>query len=251
MDLSTDLCAYIYVGLALATLFVCIIRSAAYYYLVLRISQRLHDFMFSSVIAAPMRFFDTNPSGNFIWSLWNASYSSPLYLPFISVLKIHASFFTGRILNRFAKDMGSVDEILPKIILDSSQVGLTTYDCNSLRPIGNQASTGVSAWKHKSRKQRRNHKTGQCIKKITFWKCACIFKGQFECLTISDNLWYNSCYKLSYVLHLSNQLWNSFKHSNWSFRSACNFDTRFPWSIVQLCSFFVGFWELYVFTDRL
>lgn len=29
---------------------------------------------------------------------------------------------TGRILNRFTKDMGSVDEILPKIILDSSQV---------------------------------------------------------------------------------------------------------------------------------
>lgn len=90
MDLTTDLCAYIYAGLALSTLFICIIRSGVYYFLVLRISQRLHDFMFSSIIAAPMRFFDTNPS--------------------------------GRILNRFAKDMGSVDEILPKIILDSSQV---------------------------------------------------------------------------------------------------------------------------------
>lgn len=65
MNLSTDLCAYIYAGLAFSTLFICIFRSAIYYYLVLRISQRLHDFMFSSVIAAPMRFFDTNPSGNF------------------------------------------------------------------------------------------------------------------------------------------------------------------------------------------
>ncbi|XP_034254797.1 multidrug resistance-associated protein 4-like isoform X2 [Thrips palmi] len=105
MDLSTDLCAYIYAGLAFSTLFICVIRSAVYYYLVLRISQRLHDFMFSSVIAAPMRFFDTNPS--------------------------------GRILNRFAKDMGSVDEILPKIILDSSQVILNLAGSFTLTVITN------------------------------------------------------------------------------------------------------------------
>lgn len=37
-----------------------------------------------------MRFFDTNPS--------------------------------GRILNRFSKDMGAVDEVLPKAILDASQI---------------------------------------------------------------------------------------------------------------------------------
>lgn len=37
-------------------------------------------------------------------------------------------FLSGRILNRFAKDMGSVDEILPKIILDSSQVGSSRND---------------------------------------------------------------------------------------------------------------------------
>jgi len=33
---------------------------------------------------------------------------------------------TGRVLNRFAKDMGSVDEILPKVILDASQVSYHT-----------------------------------------------------------------------------------------------------------------------------
>lgn len=46
--------------------------------------------MFSNILAATMRFFDTNPS--------------------------------GRILNRFSKDMGVVDEILPRMFLDSIQV---------------------------------------------------------------------------------------------------------------------------------
>lgn len=42
-----------------------------------------------------MRFFDTNPS--------------------------------GRIMNRFSKDMGAIDEFLPKALLDSSQVWNMIY----------------------------------------------------------------------------------------------------------------------------
>ncbi|KAL4709187.1 hypothetical protein ACJJTC_008115 [Scirpophaga incertulas] len=53
-------------------------------------SKKLHDFMFSTMIKGVMRFFDTSSS--------------------------------GRILNRFTKDMGSVDEILPRTLFDVLQV---------------------------------------------------------------------------------------------------------------------------------
>lgn len=53
-------------------------------------SQKLHDNMFKSIVSTTMRFFDLNPS--------------------------------GRILNRFSKDMGSTDEYLPKAILDAVQI---------------------------------------------------------------------------------------------------------------------------------
>lgn len=46
--------------------------------------------MFKGCVSTSMRFYDTNPS--------------------------------GRILNRFSKDMGSVDELLPKAILDATQI---------------------------------------------------------------------------------------------------------------------------------
>lgn len=45
--------------------------------------------MFKGIVSTKMRFFDTNPS--------------------------------GRILNHFTKEMGAVDEFLPKAVLDASQ----------------------------------------------------------------------------------------------------------------------------------
>ncbi|VVC94182.1 unnamed protein product [Leptidea sinapis] len=65
-------------------------RSLLFLWLCTRTSVKLHNQMFSNIMTATMRFFDTNPS--------------------------------GRILNRFSKDMGIVDEILPRMFLDSIQV---------------------------------------------------------------------------------------------------------------------------------
>lgn len=53
-------------------------------------SKGLHNKMFARLLATPMRFFDTNPS--------------------------------GRILNRFSKDMGAIDEMLPRVMMEAAQI---------------------------------------------------------------------------------------------------------------------------------
>lgn len=65
-------------------------RSLAFYKWCLTASTRLHYTMFKNIIYSPMQFFNCNPS--------------------------------GRILNRFSKDIGSLDETLPMTILDAVQV---------------------------------------------------------------------------------------------------------------------------------
>ncbi|XP_037922789.1 multidrug resistance-associated protein 4-like [Hermetia illucens] len=87
---STDFLIAIH-GIVVALIFIIgILRSIGFFTMAVRASQNMHDGMFSSLIRVPMRFFDTNPS--------------------------------GRILNRFSKDMGAVDELLPKSILDATQI---------------------------------------------------------------------------------------------------------------------------------
>lgn len=88
--LSTETCMYIHGGLVISIFVIGIMRSISFYSVCVRASQKLHDGVFKGIISTAMRFFDTNPS--------------------------------GRILNRFSKDLGSVDEYLPKAILDATQI---------------------------------------------------------------------------------------------------------------------------------
>ncbi|XP_053670820.1 ATP-binding cassette sub-family C member 4-like [Anopheles nili] len=91
--LSTELCMAIHGALVGSIFLFAISRSISFYQTSVRASQNLHDAMFSGCVSTTMRFYDTNPS--------------------------------GRILNRFSKDMGSVDELLPKAMLDASQIILS------------------------------------------------------------------------------------------------------------------------------
>ena len=82
----------VYGSLVGAAFIFVLIRAFAFLLATLRCSERLHDKMVAAVIHTPILFFDTNP--------------------------------VGRILNRFSKDVGCMDELLPKHFLNSLQLVL-------------------------------------------------------------------------------------------------------------------------------
>lgn len=90
MLFSTKNCIYIYSIIIIVGITVTISRSIAFYKMCMNASVRLHNRMFSKICNAFMLFFNTN---------------------------CH-----GRILNRFSKDMGSIDETLPNVLVDTIQV---------------------------------------------------------------------------------------------------------------------------------
>lgn len=89
-SLTTESCLYIYALFIVAVIFMTCIRGWMFFNLCMRASKNLHNRMFASLMRTAMRFFDLNPS--------------------------------GRILNRFSRDMGAIDELLPKAIMDSIQI---------------------------------------------------------------------------------------------------------------------------------
>ena len=79
----------IYGCLVSASLIFAVTRAYAFLQVSLRCSECLHDKMVLAILQAPVLFFDSNP--------------------------------VGRILNRFSKDVGCLDELLPKTFLVSIQ----------------------------------------------------------------------------------------------------------------------------------
>ena len=72
-----------------------IIRAFTFLLVSQRCSERLHDKMVVAVLEAPVLFFDSNP--------------------------------VGRIMNRFSKDVGCMDEVLPKTYLMAIQLVLLVF----------------------------------------------------------------------------------------------------------------------------
>ncbi|CAK9794749.1 ATP-binding cassette sub-family C member 4 [Anthophora plagiata] len=88
--LDRDTALWIYEAFIVASIVFTSIRNIVFYKICMNASKNLHNLMFSSLLQAPMLFFDTHPS--------------------------------GRILNRFSKDVGAVDEILPRTMIESIQI---------------------------------------------------------------------------------------------------------------------------------
>nr|XP_018899809.1 PREDICTED: probable multidrug resistance-associated protein lethal(2)03659 [Bemisia tabaci] len=91
--LDRQWCIYIFSAITAAMVIATLVRSASFVQLCTNASMNLHNNMFSAIVRSTMYFFNSNPS--------------------------------GRILNRFSKDMGSIDELLPLALIDCIQIGLT------------------------------------------------------------------------------------------------------------------------------
>ncbi|ODN02388.1 Multidrug resistance-associated protein 4 [Orchesella cincta] len=81
-----------YITLAVLVIVIDLIRTVYMFYYTMRISRNIHRRMFSCIVEAPIKFFDDNPS--------------------------------GRIMNRFTKDIGNLDEYLPLSMFDTLDIGL-------------------------------------------------------------------------------------------------------------------------------
>jgi ABC-type multidrug transport system fused ATPase/permease subunit len=87
---TTTEALYVYGFLIIAVVIATLSRGFMFFAICMRSSKKIHDKSFLRLLHSPMRFFDLNP--------------------------------TGRILNRFSKDIGAVDELLPKAIIEACQV---------------------------------------------------------------------------------------------------------------------------------
>ncbi|XP_030057237.1 ATP-binding cassette sub-family C member 4 [Microcaecilia unicolor] len=94
-NLDLNLYLGVYAGLTLATIVFGVVRSIMAFQVLVGAAQSLHNQMFRSLLKAPVLFFDRNP--------------------------------IGRILNRFSKDIGQLDNLLPYTFLDFLQILLQIF----------------------------------------------------------------------------------------------------------------------------
>uniref|UniRef100_A0A8D0DF89 Cystic fibrosis transmembrane conductance regulator n=1 Tax=Sander lucioperca TaxID=283035 RepID=A0A8D0DF89_SANLU len=91
-ELNTDFYLGVFGGLTAAVIFFGFFRNIVLFHVLVRSAQTLHNRMFNSILKTPVHFFDVNP--------------------------------IGRVLNRFSKDIGQLDSMLPWTFADFIQVFL-------------------------------------------------------------------------------------------------------------------------------
>ena len=95
----------IYAGLVAAAFVFAIMRAWVFFCVFLRSAENFHDKMVTRILKAPVLFFDTNPA--------------------------------GRILNRCSKDIGNIDELLPRTFLSATQLLLFVFTAALLPSFSN------------------------------------------------------------------------------------------------------------------
>ena len=125
----------IYTGIIIGSILINFIRTIAFFFVCVNASRVLHDRMFHSILRAPILFFDINP--------------------------------IGRVLNRFSKDVGYLDDLLPfhfcEYMLVSQcacnyMVDMAYLDCYTNRCTTNH-TTHVPAYIYRYTSHTHMHRT--------------------------------------------------------------------------------------------
>ncbi|GBN11356.1 Multidrug resistance-associated protein 4, partial [Araneus ventricosus] len=85
----------VYAGLVLIVFLLSLLRTIGFFHMCMKASRNLHNKMFRCVLRSPVAFFDSNP--------------------------------VGRVLNRFSKDVGVIDETMPMAALDATIIFCTLF----------------------------------------------------------------------------------------------------------------------------
>ena len=121
IDLDTYTGIYVFSGLIGGVFFFSMLRTVHFFLTCLGSSIDLHNNMFRAVMRSPIQFFNKNPAGisqaEYINLLDNFNHADFSYL------------FLGRILNRFTKDMGCLDEMLPARFFDVLSASSKSPSC--------------------------------------------------------------------------------------------------------------------------
>ncbi|KAF5303190.1 hypothetical protein FQA39_LY10103 [Lamprigera yunnana] len=105
ITIDRDEIIYVYSGLTGLTIFLGFGHTILFFYFIMRISINLHDTIFKKISHATMKFFNDNP--------------------------------TGRILNRFSKDLGTIDDYIPFVIDDFVEISLILFGTIVLATVVN------------------------------------------------------------------------------------------------------------------
>lgn len=114
--ISRKTCVFVFAALTFAIILATLAENTLFVSVCTKASINLHNQMFSAITRSKTIFLNKNPSGKKI-KLLN------FFLNFNCIF-----FMLGRILNRFSKDIGLIDEILPNVLVDVIQVKYNNID---------------------------------------------------------------------------------------------------------------------------
>lgn len=108
---SRETCVIVFAALTILIIIATLAETVLLVSVCTTASTNLHNQMFTAITRSTMNFLNKNPSGKKIF-----------FFNFFFLTLIVTFFMLGRILNRFSKDIGLIDEILPNILVDVIQV---------------------------------------------------------------------------------------------------------------------------------